>query len=202
MNSSIIDKPNFVILDFEATCDDRERHQPRPQEIIEFASLIYSHDFKIVDEFEAFVKPYHHPILTEFCKEFTSITQRNIDTALPFIEVFKNHQQWLDQHNITIENAFFVTCGNWDLGKMLPAQCASAVPRVKRIPPFYMRWHNIKESFFKVRGQKKLGLKGMVKAQGLQMIGHHHRGIDDCRTIAELLRSLLNEGIRIEFTDK
>ena len=191
-----------VVLDFEATCDDRE--SPKPQEIIEFPSIILSLDtLEIIDEFRSFVRPYHNPRLTHFCKNFTSITQEQVDSAELFHKVLKEHHSWMQKHGLTPENSVIVTCGDWDLGTMLPAQCSCSVPRVETIPPHYLRWHNIKRSFAKFKNIKKAGgMASMLKALKLPLIGHHHCGIDDCRNIAEILKVIVKSGAKIDFTGK
>ena len=200
MNRNLSPFGYAIVLDFEATCDDRKRLLT--QEIIEFPSVVFSLDtFEIIDEFQAFVKPHHHPVLTEFCQKLTAIRQHDVDTALPFADVFAKYQAWLHRHKMTTENAVIVTCGDWDLGTMLPAQCATAVPSVDRIPALYARWHNIKRSFCSLRRLRKApGMTGMLRALGLQLVGHHHRGIDDCRNIAALCRSLIRKGAVIDVT--
>ncbi len=194
-------KPEYaIILDFEATCDATKR--PDPQEIIEFPSVLLSlKTLKKTDEFRAFVKPYHHPVLSEFCKTFTSIRQDDVDRADLFKDVFENHQMWLEKNGITVDNGVIVTCGDWDLRTMLPSQCDASVPAVPWIPPIYLRWHNIKRSFCSVRKRSKApGMAGMLKDLGLPMKGHHHCGIDDCRNIAEICKTLVQKGARINPT--
>ena len=129
---------HLIVLDFEATCDDV--NPPSPQEIIEFPSVLLSaRTFEVVDEFESFVRPVHHPVLTPFCRELTGIEQPQVDGALPFAEVFPAHQAWLVKHGLPLEAPeptaeglpyAFVTCGDWDLKTMLPAQlrACDAVP--------------------------------------------------------------------------
>jgi len=195
------DNPAYaIVLDFEATCDEHE--QPRPQEIIEFPSIIVSlQTLETIDEFRQFVKPYHNPVLTEFCKTLTSIRQSDVDAGQPFKKVFEEHQKWLEGHGITDTNAVFVTCGDWDLGTMLPSQCASAVPGVEVIPSVYLRWHNIKKSYCVIRQKEKAtGMAGMLRDLGLALTGHHHCGIDDCRNIKALLTALVKQGAQIDFT--
>ena len=189
-----------IILDFEATCDDRKQSQPR--EIIEFPSVLVSLDsLETVDEFRAFVRPHHHPVLTEFCKELTSIRQAEVDAAEPFPEVFTNHQAWLEGHRLTEHNAVVVTCGDWDLGTMLPAQCKAAVPAVEGLPAIYTCWHNLKRSFCSIQDSRKApGMAGMLRELGLPLVGCHHRGIDDCRNLAELGKLLLRKGAHMGVT--
>ncbi|EIN06511.1 hypothetical protein PUNSTDRAFT_53952 [Punctularia strigosozonata HHB-11173 SS5] len=66
----------LFILDFEATCDDKE---PKiTQEIIEFPTLVYDlNTNRVLDEatFHEYVRPVVKPQLTEFCVSLTGITQ-------------------------------------------------------------------------------------------------------------------------------
>ncbi len=183
-----------VIVDFEATCDDRD--QPRPQEIIEFPSVLISlGSLEIVDEFQSFVRPRHHPVLTEFCRNLTSISQSDVETADSFPDVLARHHDWLDAHDLDETNALIVTCGDWDLGTMLPVQCSAAVPKVESLRPIYTRWQNIKHAFCSVQDCSKApGMARMLAALDLPLAGHHHRGIDDCRNLATLYTTLLQRG--------
>lgn len=187
-------------LDFEATCDDRR--SPRPQEIIEFPSVLVSlSSLDTVDEFESFVRPHHHPVLTEFCRSLTSIHQADVDAAETFAAVLAKHQRWLDSHGMSEKNALLVTCGDWDLGVMLPAQCPVAVPPVESLRPIYTRWQNVKRAFCSARDRRKApGMAGMLKDLGLPLVGQHHRGIDDCRNITELFKVLLRRGATAQLT--
>lgn len=190
----------LVVLDFEATCD--ERTPPKPQEVIEFPSVVLDLGvMDVVSEFEAFVRPQHHPQLTDFCKTFTAIRQEDVDQAEPFYLVLERHQAWLADMGLTVANALLVTCGDWDLNTMFPAQCGASIPRIEHVPHIYRRWHNLKHSFCSATGQKKApGMEGMLGAFDLDLIGHHHRGIDDCRNIARLCLKLLEHGATVDVT--
>lgn len=61
----------LIIIDFEATCEERNP-SGYPHEIIEFpAVLVASKEAEIIDVFHAFVKPKINPKLSEFCKALT-----------------------------------------------------------------------------------------------------------------------------------
>lgn len=190
----------LLVLDFEATCDDER--PPQPQEVIEFPSVLLAKDtMQTVAEFESFVRPVHHPKLTPFCKRLTSIEQPDIDAAACFREVFARHQEWLRIQQVTAENTLMVTCGNWDLKTMLPAQSLVSGLLLEQIPPIYTRWHNIKRAFSKsVGGRRASSMTSMLEALGLPLVGTHHRGIDDCRNIAALCRALSVRGAEIDVT--
>jgi hypothetical protein len=69
----------FLILDFEATCD--EGRSFGPPEIIEFPTVLFNaRTWTVEDEFHHYVKPTVNPILTPFCTELTGIQQ----VHLPF----------------------------------------------------------------------------------------------------------------------
>ena len=71
-------------VDLEATCDEvDESESPRPlavvpnqMETIEIGLVVIDLEtLEIVDEFQRFVRPQINPLLTDFCKELTSIQQ-------------------------------------------------------------------------------------------------------------------------------
>ncbi len=196
----------LVVLDFEATCDHGE--QPDPQEIIEYPSVLLSAEtFEIVDEFRSFVRPQHHPVLTQFCREFTSITQAQADAARPFAAVFHEHIAWLRGHDLRVESGdeghdfTFLLCGDWDLKKMLPAQCRVCDPPIDHVPVAFRRWVNIKKHFARHFGMRKApGMAGMMRKLEIELTGHHHCGIDDCRNIAKIARWLAECGVVLSTT--
>ena len=196
---------HYVVLDFEATCD--KLAAPSPQEIIEFPSVLL--DAKSMDikaEFESFVRPTHHPTLTPFCSELTGIEQAQVDAAGTFPEVFEAHQAWLKSHALPVSPPAgkalpfaFLTCGDWDLQTMLPAQLTVTEPPIGFIPHAYRRWINIKRPFAAWNGGPvKNGMLGMLKALDLELEGRHHSGIDDCRNIARIARALVQRGAKLE----
>lgn len=49
--------------------------------------LIDLETLEVVDEFQRFVRPQINPILTDFCKELTSIHQTDVDSAATYAKV-------------------------------------------------------------------------------------------------------------------
>ncbi|EDO45088.1 predicted protein [Nematostella vectensis] len=80
-NSSCSSSPVFdyyLVLDFEATCDDKNK--PKPQEIIEFpVTKVNSRTLQTEAEFHQYVCPTAHPKLTTFCTDLTGITQDMVE---------------------------------------------------------------------------------------------------------------------------
>lgn len=164
----------YIVLDFESTCDHPK--QCSPQEIIEFPSVVVdAKTLDIIDQIQIYVKPVHHPILTKFCTELTGITQHTVDNAVEFPAAFKMYNKWLSKYHHRCIN--FITCGNWDLKTMLPAQCR--LNGISKIPGIYKRWININQAFKQIFNKKSGGLKGMLHQLGLQFEGRPHSGLCD-----------------------
>ena len=81
-----------------------------------------------------------------------------------------------------IKRFAFVTCGDWDIGKMLPMQCER---EGIEIPPYFRKgWVNIKTIFGVLYKRKRVnGMASMLNILNMELIGHHHSGIDDCRCV-------------------
>jgi inhibitor of KinA sporulation pathway (predicted exonuclease) len=199
--------PHYVVLDFEATCDDE--NPPEPQEVIELPSVLLSGPkLEVVDEFSSFVRPLHHPELRPFCTALTSITSAELRDAPLFPVVFAQHEDWLRGHGLQVHagdegSAFrFILCGDWDLQRMLPTQCRASVPPIRELPEAWRSWVNIKRIFETCMEGRARSMTYMLEALGLELVGRHHRGIDDCRNIARIAQALAARGALFEETSQ
>jgi inhibitor of KinA sporulation pathway (predicted exonuclease) len=199
----------YLILDFEATCDEEKGWI---NEIIEFPIVaLESSSGEIVADFREFVKPVKNPILTPFCTELTGITQEQVSSADTFPFVFARAIQWVEtffkEHS---DNCIFVTCGDWDLQRMLPSQVRISrsleekdISLDMRIPEFFSSWVNIKFPFRdNITGENKTGMTQMLTALHLPLLGRHHSGLDDSRNIAAIARELLKRNIDLTETTR
>lgn len=84
---------SLLVVDFEATCDNRRAIRPQVhtfstfslqlslkfyvhQEVIEFPVLrVDARSWKVVSKFHRYVRPEVHPVLTPFCTQLTGIIQ-------------------------------------------------------------------------------------------------------------------------------
>jgi len=72
----------YLVVDLEATCCDQDSIPQGENEIIEIGAVMVDADtLEPVDEFMTFVKSVHHPTLSSYCTELTSITQKEVDGA-------------------------------------------------------------------------------------------------------------------------
>ncbi|OQV21113.1 ERI1 exoribonuclease 3 [Hypsibius exemplaris] len=197
MASPLVKLPNqifdyFLVLDFEATCD--KAVAPVPQEIIEFPVIkIDARTMEPTASFHEYVLPTVHPQLSPFCTNLTGIIQDMVDNQPPLEEVLKLFHSWMEKEVLNQPNArfIFVTCGDWDLAKMLPGQ---AQHFGIELPSYFQQWINVKDSFSETIGRSPRGLQSILAGLGIQHTGRAHSGIDDCKNIVNIMRSLAERG--------
>lgn len=171
----------LLVVDLEATCSDNGAVPKHQMEIIEIGAVLArpSAPFEAIDEFQAFVKPVRHPVLTPFCTRLTYITQADVDAADAFAEVMDQFVRWAVGHG----RFLFCSWGDYDRKQFLQ-DCGHRGVRF----PLGADHINLKARFSERQGLKKrLGMAQALEAAGLALEGRHHRGIDDARNIARLL---------------
>ncbi len=170
----------FLVIDFEATCADGGSIPRQHMEIIEIgAVMVAAATFRVVDEFQSFIKPVRHPALTSFCTALTSIRQSDVDTAPTFPEAMRRFKPWLCRYGGFV----FGSWGDYDQ-RQLRQDCD-----FHQLPyPISASHLNLKRLFAERRGfAKRPGLGDALRLAGLDFAGTPHRGIDDARNIARLL---------------
>ena len=169
----------YLVIDLEATCDDRGAVPKREMEIIEIGAVLAdATTLAPREEFQTFVRPVRHPKLTEFCVGLTHITQAMVDEAPGFPEAIAALRTFIDGRSI-----LFCSWGAYDDGQFRLDAGFHGVTL-----PLGTEHLNLKQEFSRRRGSnKRFGMAGALRAVGLPLTGTHHRGIDDARNITRLL---------------
>ncbi|KAJ1357623.1 hypothetical protein KIN20_015804 [Parelaphostrongylus tenuis] len=182
---------NLLILDFEATCSDDGPILPY-QEIIEFpVAKLDVKSWTITSTFHQYVRPTANPIITSFCTHLTGIIQEMVDNQQTIDRVLNDFDEWMEKEEILKSRFAFVTCGDWDLGVMLPSET-----NVKNlnIPSYIDSWINVKKSYCEHSGIFAKGLKELLRIYNLSHFGRIHSGIDDVKTICAITSAIAKEG--------
>ena len=171
---------NYLVVDLEATCDDRNSIPVDERETIEVgAVLVDGVSLRSVGEFQMFVRPVLHPKLTAFCTELTTITQEDVHTAPTFPAVATRLAAFG-------EGAVFCSWGAFDRN-----QLAADAARHGVAMPLPGRHLNLKQAFARATGERRCGNRRALDRAGISATGTHHRGLDDARNIAALLPFIL-----------
>jgi inhibitor of KinA sporulation pathway (predicted exonuclease) len=176
----------FLVIDLEATCCDLKSIPHHEMEIIEIgAVMVHGKSLDIVAEYQTFIKPVCHPILTNFCTELTSITQEVVNNAPSFKEAIASLQKWLSSY----PNSIFCSWGDYDRKQFI---LDSSYSKIELPYPIPNRHLNLKQLFTDNQNlPKKMGMKDALKLAQIELVGTHHRGIDDARNIAKLMPYIL-----------
>jgi inhibitor of KinA sporulation pathway (predicted exonuclease) len=173
----------YLIVDVEATCSDDGTVPREEMEIIEIgAVMMNSSTFEIAAEFQTLVRPVRHPQLTAFCMKLTKITDEMLVGAPGFAEAIEAMKAWMYK----FDDAMFCSWGDYDRNQFMQ-DCQYH----KIAYPFRSAHLNLKPEFSRSLGlQKKLGVGQALRHLGLEFEGSHHRGLDDARNIARIVRRM------------
>ncbi|NXA76936.1 ERI2 exoribonuclease, partial [Thryothorus ludovicianus] len=196
----------LIVLDFEATCwGDRGRRGP------EITVLLNTSTGTIESEFHMYVQPQEHPILSEFCKELTGITQNQVDEGVPLNICLSQFLKWIQkiqkekkiifstdtQSNSEAKVCAFVTWTDWDLGVCLHYECK----RKQLLKPDILNsWIDLKATYRAFYNRKPKGLNGALQDLGIAFEGREHSGLDDSRNTARLAWRLICDGCVLKVT--
>ncbi|PKK82831.1 MAG: exonuclease [candidate division Zixibacteria bacterium HGW-Zixibacteria-1] len=181
-------KNKLLIVDLEATCWEN-KGLFKEMETIEIGAVLADlNDRDSVREYDVFIRPVRNSILSDFCKNLTSIRQEDVDQAETFPVVFPKFLEWAgDPDEYT-----FASWSGYDKWQF-QNDCAFH----KMEYPFPTHF-DIKKFFSKAHQNRKFGLSRAVRKSGLEFAGTHHRGIDDARNIWRVLRKIIDENEQLE----
>lgn len=169
--------PYAIIVDFEATCSDKDEFPREEMEIIEIGAVLVDSTYNVIAEFSAFVRPQINPNLTAFCTQLTGIVQSDVDSAKTFPEVLAEWESWIQKENPTEWGSW----GRYDFNQLHKDCERWGVPNPFRgIPHINLKFGG-------------MGLKKALKSVGLPFVGNHHRGIDDAKNVARIYQRLTTE---------
>jgi inhibitor of KinA sporulation pathway (predicted exonuclease) len=170
-----------IIFDLEATCEDKSKVKFYDNETIEIGAVKVQ-DGKVIDEFQAFIKPIKNKNLTVFCKELTKISQDDIDNAKGFKEVIQSFKDWVDGSELC-------SWGFYDR-KQFEKDC--------RRYGLSVNWLTNHRSLKHEHGELKnlsrpVGVQKALSMEGFKFEGTPHRGIDDAKNIVRIYQAVFKE---------
>lgn len=177
-----------LVVDFEATCSKDNVDFPRHEmEILEIGCVILDENNEDRGRYQAFIRPTKNPILTDFCKELTTIKQSDVDSADTFVNVMIEFQKWISETCGRNDYTFY-SWGNFDKN-ILKRQCAEENLRDVKMLNNHV---NAKEEFAKHNKIKPCGVGSALKYKKMEFEGTQHRALDDSINIARLIMSMVS----------
>ncbi|KAK4342088.1 hypothetical protein RND71_037904 [Anisodus tanguticus] len=195
----------FLVLDLEGKV-----------EILEFPVLLFdAKTMDVVDLFHRFVRPtkMHEERINQYIEgKYGKLGVDCVwhDIAIPFAEVIEQFEVglasiyqigdhlWRNELGGCLNNAAFVSCGNWDLKTKVPQQCTVAG---MKLPPYFMEWINLKDVFLNFYKRRAPGMLSMMRELQIPLSGSHHLGIDDSNNVARVIHRMRSpDGALLQIT--
>ena len=172
-------KMNFVIFDLEATCWENGL-EGRTQEIIEIGAVLLNEERELIGRYDRFIRPTVHPLLSDFCRQLTSISQLDVNRADLFPEVVEDFMEWFGYHDD--EEYLLCSWGHFD---------RRALERDCKLHGLESEWTDrhisLKHQYQEIRRLPKgPGLKSTVEREGFEFEGTHHRADSDAENLAKV----------------
>jgi inhibitor of KinA sporulation pathway (predicted exonuclease) len=171
----------IVVVDVETTCWEK-RHRDQIMEVIEVGvCLLDIRSGEITQRQSILIRPVYS-VVSEFCTKLTTLTQEVVETGLEFREACMKLE---DEYQT--KNRVWASYGDFDR-RQFEREC-----RLKNVPyPFGSRHINIKTLFgIKRRLTEEVDMGSALAILRSELIGTHHRGVDDAYNAARILYSLL-----------
>lgn len=176
----------MLVIDLEATCSTDESVPKKEMEIIEIGAVALDESARVIDRFQAFVRPVRHPILTDFCRELTTITQSDVDAAHALPEVTAAFRDWVATTGADL-------WGSWGIfDRMLFERDFAYHGIASPLPPTHT---NLRECFEEAVAARPQDFGTALGWAGLTFEGQQHRGIDDARNIARLIPYIVDRAL-------
>lgn len=122
----------------------------------EFPAVLLNLQSRVIEaDFHTFVRPTEQPKLSEFCKNYTGISQDDVDNAPTLNEVIRMFHDWINSFRTSKgialmddtkrkQNTAFITWTDFDLGIYLPTE--SARKNIK-LPPYFSKWIDLRDYY-------------------------------------------------------
>ncbi len=177
---------NFIIYDLEATCWlGRPPHGVN--EVIEIGAYKIDEFGDVKSIFNKFIKPTVNPILSDFCKKLTSISQEDVDKSKTFPNVIEEFKDWIEIE----EDYRLCSWGKFDV-QLLRNDCILH----KLEDDWLEHYLNVKGQYHEIKGEHKLtGLKNTIKHEGMEFTGIHHRAISDAENLAKIFVKYIDDWV-------
>ena len=179
--AKLLDK--ILVVDIEATCWEGNVPEGMNSDIIEIGvCLLDIQTGEISDNRGILVHPERSTI-SPFCTQLTTITTELIEKeGVSFSEALR-----ILKKDYLSQSRAWASFGAYDV-KMFQRQCQD----LGKGYPFSPSHINVKTVFaLKNKLSHELGMDDALKFLDIPLEGTHHRGVDDAKNIAKILREIL-----------
>lgn len=122
----------------------------------EFPAVLLNLQTRVIEaDFHTFVKPTEIPELSEFCTNYTGITQNDVDNGVHLSEAIQKFHQWirsfrytkdlvLIDDSIRKQNTVLITWTDFDLGIYIRSECER---KHIKLPAYFNKWIDLRDYY-------------------------------------------------------
>ena len=172
-----------IVVDVESTCWDGYPPRGQKSEIIEIGICLLNTQTGEITKSKGILVYPENSTVSKFCTQLTTLTQDMLEeNAISFEEACEILEKEYDSTNLP-----WASYGFYDK-KMFEQQCRDYGVNY----PFSETHTNVKDLFAKKHKLPKgVGMDKALKTLNIPLEGTHHRGVDDAKNIAKILRTLI-----------
>jgi 3'-5' exoribonuclease 1 len=173
----------YLVIDLEATCWKKSTERQGENEIIEIGCVVLDKDYRILGEVQTFVRPVRNPVLSNFCRQLTSIAQSQVDSAPLFPDALRDFQVQVEAlSGQKFSDLLFCSWGNYDREQLMQDCEYHDVPY-----PFGLH-RSLKHEFAEKHNIRPVGMRRAMRILEIPLEGKRHRAIDDAWNLATIFR--------------
>lgn len=178
--AKLLDK--ILVVDVEATCWEGKTPDDQESEIIEVGICELNVQTKSIERNEGILVKPERSEISDFCTTLTSITPTMVETGMTFEQAC----DYIKKEYLSTKRVW-ASYGAYDLNQFKRQADSFNVPY-----PFGPSHINVKTLYAIQRSLvREEGMAGALRGLGLPLEGVHHRGVDDAKNIANILKHIL-----------
>ncbi|RIW37426.1 exonuclease [Bacillus salacetis] len=163
----------FIFFDFEMKCDDRGMAF-EDMEAIRLGAVKYDLDTKQISYFDKYINPTTPWPLSNFCKQLTGISDRDLKTADSFPAVFKEFLFWIGG----VKKSRFFSWSKSDMTRLKLDSERHGLHEVT-IEKIESRYVDFQETFSKHVSKDNLSVANALGLYGVEFKGAAHNPMYD-----------------------
>ena len=170
----------FIALEMnQVSWSDREASGAVKNEIIQIGAVKLDESYRVIDTYEAFVKPTYSKICP-ICTRLTGITQEQADSGKSYPEAIVDFAEWAGT-----DACFYSWSDNDSRQLRHEAVCKKVDPAVIAV---FDRWVDFQLEYCNLVEQSRMGLDVALKGAGLFQIGAKHSAAADALSSVQLFK--------------
>jgi inhibitor of KinA sporulation pathway (predicted exonuclease) len=160
-----------------------------PFEIIQIGAIKLDANFKIIDTFNSFVKPYIYKSIHPFVGKMTNITLEDVSNAPTFSQVYKSFKKF-----ISTKEPILCVWGSSDLKELYRNINFYGLPS-KSLPKEYINVQKYASDYFNNPSGKSIGLQNAISLLGVEDTKSYHNALNDAYYTAQVFMRIYNPTI-------